>query len=109
MVTEEQVNDAARRLRVTLEKMLDPAPSKLPASLKICSECGELKSVDSFYRFRRSRDGRLGRCKSCFLSRREILRERRDRGELGKSTPVASETELRAALKSPEVFRSEPA
>lgn len=107
MTTEDDVMEAARRLRVVLEKMLDPAPSRLPDHLKICSSCGELKPVESFYRFHRSRDGRLGRCKSCFLAKRGgASRERRGGGEAGKSTPITSETELRAALKTGEVFRT---
>jgi len=33
--------------------------------MKTCTGCGETRSVDEFYRHRRSRDGRQARCKEC--------------------------------------------
>lgn len=107
MTTEDEVQEAARRLRVRLEIMLDPEPSRMPPGLKGCSTCGLVKPLEFFYRFHRSRDGRLGRCKSCFLTRREELKRERDGGSsIGKSavTPVTTISELRTALTKPEVF-----
>ena len=48
MTTEDEVMEAAPKVqRVVLEKMLDPAPTRLPDHLKICSSCGELKDIES--------------------------------------------------------------
>lgn len=44
---------------------------------KTCSACGETKSVDSFYRYKRHKDGRLGVCKRCFLARKKLNTQRR--------------------------------
>lgn len=59
-------------------------------------------------RFHRSRDGRLGRCKSCFLSRREELKRQRDRGshasEDRQPTPVTTTIGLLLWVGIPSMF-----
>ena len=112
MPDDRRVNEMAGWLAYSLEYMLDVKDGKkAPRGWKRCSTCGNLKRLESFYRFHRSRDGRLGRCKSCFLKKRkESYQRERDGGSvaIGKSatTPVTSIEELRAALKRPEVFRT---
>lgn len=34
---------------------------------KRCTNCGLVKSLESFYRYHRNKDGRVSRCKRCFL------------------------------------------
>ncbi len=37
--------------------------------LKLCTLCGELKSLDDFYKNRRNWDSLTHRCKSCILTK----------------------------------------
>jgi hypothetical protein len=105
---ERRVNETAGWLAYSLDYMLDVKDGKkTPRGWKRCSTCDKLKRPESFYRFHRSRDGRLGRCKSCFLKKRKEHERERAGGLSGKiGSPVRNETELRAALKSPEVFHT---
>jgi hypothetical protein len=41
--------------------------------MKRCSTCGVEKSLESFYRYKRNKDGHLGVCKRCFLARKYEL------------------------------------
>ncbi len=38
---------------------------------KICSKCGEWKKLDEFHKNKKSKDGRLGRCKKCISEYRK--------------------------------------
>ena len=111
MITQDDIDATGAWLRTKLERMLNiiDDSSELPHGYKRCSTCQRVLIFEEFYRFHRSRDGRLGRCKSCFLRKRKETSEReRDGGQvaIGKSatTPVTSEAELLAALKTGEAF-----
>lgn len=108
-INQEDIDATGAWLRHSLERMLNilDDSSELPHGYKRCSTCQKVLIFEEFYRFHRSRDGRLGRCKSCFLKKRkENQRERNGGANQGRTatTPVTSIDELRAALKSPEVF-----
>lgn len=38
--------------------------------MKRCSTCGVEKTLESFYHYKRNKDGHLGVCKRCFLIRK---------------------------------------
>ena len=99
VITEADLDRGAQYLAARLTHMVDVLedheknPPKqgpmIPAGFKRCSTCRKMKPLESFYRLQRSRDHRLGRCKSCFLTKRgDALRERGGVG-LGRSAPLA--------------------
>ena len=49
--------------------------------MKRCSTCGVEKSLESFYRYKRNKDGHLGVCKRCFLELRAKNEEKRRAGQ----------------------------
>lgn len=46
------------------------------ADRKACSKCGVEKTLESFYRYHKRKDGRLGVCKRCFLAAQKARAER---------------------------------
>jgi len=46
--------------------MLLRIPSTPNATEKRCTRCGETKKIDSFYKEKRNRDGRMSHCIECF-------------------------------------------
>lgn len=86
-INQDDIDATGAWLRHSLERMLNiiDDSSELPHGYKRCSTCRRVKIVEEFYRFHRSRDGRLGRCKSCFLKRKEELKRERQEGSAGKS------------------------
>lgn len=42
---------------------------------KTCSKCGVEKTLESFYRYHKRKDGRLGVCKRCFLAAQKARAE----------------------------------
>jgi len=88
-IDQTDIDQTGAWLRNSLERMLNIIDDESPPfGYKVCSSCRRLLKVESFYRFHRSRDGRLGRCKSCFLSKRGGHKRERGGGEAGKSTPT---------------------
>ncbi len=54
--------------------------------MKQCSKCGEVKSIDLFYRTKKNRDGRAGACKKCNDSQpRNIDKRRKARSAYAKT------------------------
>ncbi len=45
------------------------------STTKCCTKCGEVKSLDQFARFARSRDGHMTQCKACNNARRKAWRQ----------------------------------
>lgn len=44
--------------------------------MKTCFTCGITKPLDSFYKYRRNKDGHLGVCKRCFLAKQAMYKRR---------------------------------
>jgi hypothetical protein len=98
-ITDADLNLAAKHLVASLERMVkirekETLKPSLPFGWKKCSACYQTKTVESFYRYHRSSDGRLGRCRRCLLNRREELKRERAGGVPGKMTPPVRKGQL---------------
>lgn len=91
---------------------------------RTCTQCGETKPLDEFYRRRRDTDARRANCKPCSIAatmrwqrdhpdhkRRTVewWRERRRFAAADSVTTVTSEAALRDALRQPAPFYAEVA
>ena len=55
---------------------------------KICRSCGDEKSLNDFYRHPGTKDGRFGKCISCFRAYRKTLYQAVNRRESPKVSPI---------------------
>jgi hypothetical protein len=45
--------------------------------MKTCHTCGVEKPLESFYKYKRNKDGHLGVCKRCFLAKQQMYKARK--------------------------------
>ena len=66
---------------------------ELNQTTKQCCKCSEIKPISRFYRDKRTKDGREGRCKDC-----ELIRQREKRGQQPRDYPTEEEKRIRRSL-----------
>lgn len=49
-----------------------PAPVKIPAGMKLCRHCNEIKPLSDFYDHQSTRDGKHTWCKACVCAGRKM-------------------------------------
>jgi hypothetical protein len=84
-------------------------PVKLPErQAKVCTTCGELKSVALFHKDFRTRDGLYHRCRPCNSAHFKAYRERKKRGAVEAPPPLqaSEEAPLEGPLITPDNHRS---